>query len=316
MQALYFKKSLTFKKTLAPIDRAGECRVRVRLAGICSTDLEITKGYMGFAGIPGHEFVGVVDRSDDPEWMGKRVVGEINAACGDCCFCIRGMRNHCSRRTVLGILGRNGSFAEHLFLPAQNLHPVPDELSDEEAVFAEPLAAAFRILEQVAVGPGDRITLLGDGKLGLLTAQALKGRCRLIVVGKHPERRTLLEKWGIEFLSVEEAEPLRALSDVVIDATGSPKGFNLAQQLVRPQGTIVLKTTCAGRSKVDLSRVVIDETTVIGSRCGPFPPALESLQGRKIDVQSLISEIYPLKKGKEALREAAKQGVLKILLRP
>lgn len=316
MQALAFKKSLTFKKNFVPIDRPGECQVRVRLAGICSTDLEITKGYMDFSGIPGHEFVGVVEHSGDPAWIGKRVVGEINAACGDCCFCVRGMKNHCSKRTVLGILGRDGSFAELLSLPAQNLHPVPDGISDEEAVFVEPLAAAFRILEQRPLSPGDRVTLLGDGKLGLLIAQALKGKCRLIVIGRHPERLPFLEKWGIDFLPLSEAGALRALSDIVIDATGAPQGFALAQQLVRPEGTIILKTTCAGKPKIDFARVVIDEVTVIGSRCGPFKPALEALQQKKIDVHSLISEIFPLKKGKEAFRKAAGRGVLKILLRP
>jgi threonine dehydrogenase-like Zn-dependent dehydrogenase len=316
MQALYFKKSLTFKKNLPSIVKPGECRIRVLLAGICSTDLEITKGYMGFSGIPGHEFVGVVEQSDDSDWIGKRVVGEINAACGDCCFCIRGMKNHCARRTVLGILGRDGSFAESLSLPIQNLHPLPNEISDEEAVFVEPLAAAFRILEQLPLRSDERVTLLGDGKLGLLIAQALKGTCRLVVVGSHPERRSLLEKWGIDFLSVREAEPLRALSDIVIDATGSPKGFDFAQERVRPGGTIVVKTTCAGKPKIDLARVVINEITVIGSRCGPFPPAIKALRERKVDTHSLISEVYPLRKGKEALRRAAEKGALKILLRP
>jgi threonine dehydrogenase-like Zn-dependent dehydrogenase len=316
MQALHFKKSLTFKKNLPSIDIPGECHVRVLLAGICSTDLEITKGYMGFAGIPGHEFVGVVERSDDSAWIGKRVVGEINASCGDCCFCVRGMKNHCSRRTVLGILGRNGSFADALSLPVQNLHPVPDEISDEEAVFVEPLAAAFRILEQLSLQSEERVTLLGDGKLGLLIAQVLKGRCRLVVVGTHPERRTLLERWGIDFLSVEQARPLRALSDIVIDATGSSKGFGLAQQLVRPEGTILLKTTCAGKPKIDLAQVVINEITVIGSRCGPFPAAIEALRKREIDLPPLISEIYPLKKGREAFLRAGEKDILKVFLRP
>ena len=316
MQALTFKKSLTFKKNLPPAGLLNECRVRVLLAGLCSTDLEITKGYMGFSGVPGHEFVGVVEKSDDPRWIGKRVVGEINAACGACCFCIRGMKNHCAQRTVLGILGRDGSFAEFLSLPAQNLHPVPDEISDEEAVFVEPLAAAFRILEQLPIRFEDRVTLLGDGKLGLLIAQALKGKCRLVVIGRHPERRALVEKWGIDFLPASEAKPLRKLSDIVIDATGSSSGFALAQQLVRPQGTIVLKTTCAGKPKVDLARLVIDEVAVIGSRCGPFEPALEALAQRKVDIPPLISECLPLRKGKSAFKKAAERGVLKVLLKP
>jgi threonine dehydrogenase-like Zn-dependent dehydrogenase len=316
MQGLFFKKSLSFKKNLPLPSAPDEARIRVSRAGICSTDLEIAKGYMGFQGVLGHEFVGVVEVAPDPAWIGKRVVGEINAACGNCCFCVRGMRNHCNQRTVLGILGRDGSFAEQLSLPIQNLHPVPENLTDEEAVFTEPLAAAFRIIEQIAIRPEDRVTLLGDGKLGLLIAQVLKDRCRFVVIGRHAERKNLLEQWGIQSLSTDQTTPLRHLSDIVIDATGSPKGFDLAQQLVRPQGTIILKTTCAGRPKVDLAKVVIDEVTVVGSRCGPFEPALEALFQKKVDVRPLITEVFPLKKGKEAFRKAAERGVLKVLLHP
>jgi threonine dehydrogenase-like Zn-dependent dehydrogenase len=316
MQGLFFKKSLSLKKNLALPSASDEARIRVSLAGICSTDLEIAKGYMGFQGVLGHEFVGVVETAPDRTWIGKRVVGEINAACGSCCFCVRGMRNHCSQRTVLGILGRDGSFTEQLSLPIQNLHPVPENLTDEEAVFTEPLAAAFRITEQLAIRPEDRVTLLGDGKLGLLIAQVLKNRCRLVVIGRHAERKNLLDQWGIQSLSTDQTAPLRHLSDIVIDATGSPKGFDLAQQLVRPQGTIVLKTTCAGRPKVDLAKVVIDEVTLVGSRCGPFAPALEALAQKKVDIRPLITEVFPLKKGKKAFRKAAERGVLKVLLRP
>ena len=316
MQGLSFKKTLTFRKNLPLPAASDEARIRVSLAGICSTDLEIAKGYMDFHGVLGHEFVGVVESAPDSAWIGKRVVGEINAACGECCFCVRGMRNHCTQRTVLGILGRDGSFAECLSLPIQNLHPVPENLTDEEAVFTEPLAAAFRITEQISIGLEARVALLGDGKLGLLIAQVLKDRCRLTVVGRHAERKALLERWGVQSLSSDQIAPLHHLSDIVIDATGSPKGFDLAQQLVRPQGTIVLKTTCAGRPKVDLARVVIDEVTVVGSRCGPFAPALAALAWKKIDIDPLISEIFPLKRGQEAFRKAAGRGVLKVLLRP
>lgn len=316
MQGLFFKKSLSLRKNLPLPSAPDEARIRVSLAGICSTDLEIAKGYMGFHGTLGHEFVGVVEAAPDRAWIGKRVVGEINAACGGCCFCVRGMRNHCSQRTVLGILGRNGSFAESLSLPIRNLHLVPENLTDEEAVFTEPLAAAFRITEQLAIRPEDRVTLLGDGKLGLLIAQVLKDRCRLVVVGRHTERKGLLEQRDIQSLSPDQTVPLHHLSDIVIDATGSPKGFDLAQQLIRPQGTIVLKTTCAGRPKVDLAKVVIDEVTVVGSRCGPFEPALEALAQKKVDVRWLITEVFPLKRGKEAFRKAAERGALKVLLRP
>lgn len=316
MQGLSFKKTLTLRKNLPPPSESNEARIRVSLAGICSTDLEIAKGYMGFEGILGHEFVGVVEAAPDSNWIGRRVVGEINAACGECCFCVRNMRNHCAQRTVLGILGRDGSFAEQLSLPIQNLHLVPENLTDEEAVFTEPLAAAFRIIEQLSIRPEDRVTLLGDGKLGLLIAQVLKERCRLTVIGRHTERKALLDRWDVPSISLDQTTPLRHLSDIVIDATGSPKGFDLAQQLVRPQGTIVLKTTCAGRPKVDLAKVVIDEVTVIGSRCGPFAPALEALTQKKVDVYPLITEVFPLKKGKQAFRKAAERGVLKVLLRP
>ncbi len=315
MQGLFFKKSLSLKKNLPLPAAPDEARIRVSLSGICSTDLEIVKGYMGFHGILGHEFVGEVEAAPNPNWIGKRVVGEINAACGNCCFCVRGMRNHCTGRTVLGILGRDGSFAEQLSLPIQNLHLVPENLTDEEAVFAEPLAAAFRIVEQLAIRPEDRVTLLGDGKLGLLIAQVLKDRCRLVVVGRHTERKDFLQQRGIQSLLIDQTAPLQRISDIVIDATGSPKGFYLAQQLVRPQGTIVLKTTCVGRPKVDLAKVVIDEVTVVGSRCGPFEPALEALAQKKIDVHPLITEVFPLKKGKEAFRRAAERGVLKVLLK-
>lgn len=316
MHALHFRKSLRFVENAPDPVFPQECLVRVRLAGICSTDLEIVKGYMAFSGIPGHEFVGEVARAPDPGMVGKRVVGEINVSCGGCCFCVRGMRNHCSKRSVLGILGRDGTFAEYLSLPLRNLHPVPESLSDEEAVFTEPLAAAFRIAEQHPIRPEERVALLGDGKLGLLIAQALKETCRLAVVGKNVERKSLLERWGIAYLPVAETGGLRGLSDVVIDATGSPDGFALAQQLVRPQGTIILKTTCAEAPKIDLARIVIDEVALIGSRCGPFLPALEALRTKKVDVRPLISEIFPLSKGKEAFKRAGEKGALKILLKP
>ncbi len=271
---------------------------------------------MGFQGIPGHEFVGEVIESPDRTWIGKRVVGEINAACGRCWDCQCGRQNHCPHRSVLGILNRNGSFAERLSLPLKNLHLVPDKLSDEAAVFTEPLAAAFRILEQCRIKKRDRVILLGDGKLGLLIAQVLKTRCRLLVLTKHQERKTLLEKWGIESYPTSKRKALSQSGNIGIDATGKPRGFAFAQQLVQPLGTIILKTTCAGRARYPLTPIVINECTVIGSRCGPFRPALQALKDGEIDLSSFISEIYPLKKGRAAFKRAGQKGTLKVLLKP
>jgi threonine dehydrogenase-like Zn-dependent dehydrogenase len=298
------------------VNRRGEALVRVRLAGICSTDLELARGYMGFSGVLGHEFVGTVERAPDPGLLGRRVVGEINAACGRCDFCKKGLKNHCPRRTVLGIFKRDGSFAQYLSLPVENLHPVPETLPDEEAVFAEPLAAAFRVLEQVKIGPEERVFVLGDGKLGLLLAQVLRGTgCRLTVVGKHREKLKRLSAWGIEGVPARFIKMEKGIADIVVEATGSPEGFDLARSLLRPLGILVLKTTCAGRSSVDLAPIVVDELKVIGSRCGPFRPALEALASGSVRVRPLISEVFPLKDGVKALRYSEKKGIVKVLLR-
>ncbi|HID86331.1 MAG TPA: alcohol dehydrogenase, partial [Anaerolineae bacterium] len=288
--------------------------VRVSLAGICNTDLEITRGYMGFRGVLGHEFVGVIEVCEEPALVGQRVVGEINAACGECPICRMGLPTHCPNRTVLGILGRDGAFAEALTLPIGNLHPVPDSITDEEAVFVEPLAAALEILEQVHVHPTDRVVVLGDGKLGLLVAQvlALTG-CDLTAVGHHPEKLAILERRGVDARLSDEALDIKA--DIAVECTGHPSGFAAARAMVRPRGVIVVKSTFHGTLEMDLSGLVVDEVTVVGSRCGPFPPALRLLERKLVDVRSLISAVYPLDEGVDAFQRAEERGTLKVLLR-
>ncbi len=296
-----------------PVPPPGEALVRVRLAGICNTDLEIVRGYMGFRGVLGHEFVGTVEEAEDRSLIGQRVVGEINAYCGECPTCRAGRPTHCPHRTTLGIWGRDGAFAEYLTLPVRNLHTVPDAISDEEAVFTEPLAAALEILEQVHLRPTDRVVVLGDGKLGLLVAQvlALMG-CDLLAVGRHREKLAILARRGIPTLLEAEAEGLAA--DVVVECTGRPEGFAAARRILRPRGMLVLKSTYHGGVEADLTGLVVDEITLVGSRCGPFPPALRLLQRGLVDVQPLISAVYPLDRGMEAFARAAEPGVLKVLL--
>jgi threonine dehydrogenase-like Zn-dependent dehydrogenase len=297
-----------------PVPPPGEALVRVTLAGICNTDLELVRGYYPFTGVPGHEFVGRVERAPGAErWEGRRVVGEINAVCGRCEACAAGRRTHCERRTVLGIVNRNGAFAERLALPVENLHEVPDGLPDEEAVFTEPLAAALEIQEQVKVGPGSRVVVVGDGKLGNLVAQtlALTG-CALTVIGRHPRKLALLADRGIETEVADSVRPGRA--DIVVECTGNPEGLELARTAVRPRGTIVLKSTYAGRTSLDISRLVVDEVTLVGSRCGPFAPALGLLAERRVEVGPLVHARFPLEDALAAFAEAARPGALKVLV--
>lgn len=284
----------------------GEVLVRVTLAGICNTDLELARGYMGFSGVLGHEFVGVVERSEEAALLGKRVVGEINIACGKCACCRDGLKNHCSNRSVLGIFGKNGAFAEYLTLPVENLHEVPSSVTDEEAVFTEPLAAAFQITRQIQITPSMKVAVLGDGKLGLLIGQALQlSGSRLVVIGHHAERLEILARRGIgAVLEPATAEWGREF-DVVVDATGSSAGLELAYRLVKPRGTIVLKTTVAKMDLFDLNRLVIDEVTLVGSRCGPFDAALSALAKKEVDVKPLISRRMPLRDGVEAMKLAS-----------
>jgi threonine dehydrogenase-like Zn-dependent dehydrogenase len=293
----------------------GFALVRVRLAGICSTDLQIFKGYMAFAGVPGHEFVGEV-REGPADLLGKRVVGEINFACGTCEMCHTGLQRHCPTRQVMGILNADGSFAEYMAVPVANLHVVPDSVADEEAVFVEPLAAAFEILEQVQVQvpSNNEVVVFGDGKLGLLCAQVLhQTGARVRVVGKHPDKLGFLNGVGIQTCLL--ADWRASAADLVVEATGSEAGLALAIETVRPRGTLVLKSTVAAEHSLSLAPLVINEVTVVGSRCGVFPPALEALQHKRVNVSPLINKVYPLREGVEAVNQAARDGVLKVLLR-
>lgn len=290
----------------------GEALVRVLRAGICNTDLELLRGYYPYRGILGHEFVGLVEQGPE-HLLNKRVVGEINAVCGHCRFCRRGLPTHCENRTVLGIVNRHGAFAEYLCLPIQNLHPVPENVPTDAATFTEPLAAALEIQQQVILSSSDRVLVVGDGKLGQLVAQtlALTG-CELLVIGRHPEKLALLNARGIQTALVDAVKE-RAF-DIVVECTGNPEGFAIARQALRPRGTLVLKSTYAGNLSLDASSLVVDEITLIGSRCGPFPPALELLATAKVDVEPLIHAHYPLSQGLSAFEAAQGRGVLKVLL--
>ena len=291
----------------------GRALVRVRLAGVCSTDLQILKGYMDFRGVPGHEFVGEVHEGPTG-WLGKRVVAEINFGCGGCDACGRGLQRHCPTRQVMGILGADGSFAEYLAVPIANLHPVPDAVPDEAAVFTEPLAAAFEILEQIPIQPGIQTVVLGDGKLGLLCAFVLhQAGAAVTVVGRHDTKLALARKAGMRAVDLSDWQPQAV--DLVVEATGSPTGLQRAIATVRPRGTLVLKSTLAEDHTLSLAPLVINEVTVVGSRCGPFSPALEALARNRIPVAALIEAAYPLSAGLLALNHAAQRGTRKVLLR-
>lgn len=317
MRALWLEnQSLSFRAAIpVPQPQPVEALIRVRLTGICGTDLELQRGYYPFTGVPGHEFVGEVIEAADPLWIGERVVGEINILCGECQECLDGRPNHCERRRVLGIRDYPGVFAEYITLPLTNLHRVPSTLSDEEAVFVEPLAAALEIQEQVPIRPDVRVLLVGAGRLGLLIAQTLSlTSCDFLVVARQPKARELLAALHIRAIFPDEV-PERKM-DVVIDASGSPQGFELARRAVRPRGIIVLKSTYAGSIQVNLSSMVVDEITLIGSRCGPFTPALRLLESGQIDPKPLITAHYPLTDGLAAFELASRQGAFKVLLNP
>jgi len=299
MKVLFFERGRAgIRDVRRPVPQRGFALVRVIASGICNTDLELRRGYHGFSGIPGHEFVGRVEGPAGSAWMGKRVVGEINLACGRCDWCGRGLGRHCARRRVLGILGHPGAHAEYLTLPENNLHEVPDEISDEEAVFTEPLAAACEILDQVAVDGKTRAAVLGAGKLGTLCAG-------------------VLEDAGADVALVKRGSRARRRSfDLVVEATGSPDGIARAIELVRPRGTIVWKSTYHAPARFDAAPLVVNEVTVVGSRCGRFEPALDLLRGRRIDVRRLLAAEFPLARAGRALAEAARPGARKVLLRP
>jgi len=317
MKALRVEKNRIAVREVEKPKRDDEALVRVILSGICNTDLEIARGYAGFRGTIGHEFVGCVEESPDGALVGERVVGEINAGCGNCDLCRAGDPRHCPGRTVLGIVGRDGAHAEYLRLPVQNLLPVPAKIADEHAVFTEPLAAAWGITERVSVTSDTRVAVIGDGKLGLLCAQALAlTGAPLLLVGKHAEKLRIAERRGIETENVKKAEKRKREFDVVVEASGDASGFALALSLLRPRGTLVLKSTFHGVSEMDTARLVVDEISIVGSRCGRFEPALDLLKKGAIELDSLISEEYPLSKGTLAMDRASKKGVLKVLLRP
>ena len=294
----------------------GFARIRLLAAGICSTDLELQRGYYGFSGTPGHEFVGEVVASEDPAWLGRRVAGEINLACGKCEWCARSLGRHCPTRRVLGIVNHPGAFREFLTLPLHNLHAVPKSVSNEEAVFIEPIAAACEILDQVKIPKGDRMAVLGDGKLGLLVAQVLQAHgARVHLLGRHREKMRLVEKAGVTTELVPSKLPERAYRWVV-DATGSGEGLRAAVTMCEPRGTIIMKSTVHGLVTIDTAPVIVNEVTLVGSRCGRFEPALRLLKSKKIDVTSLIADAFPLDRAPEAFARAATKGVLKVLLRP
>ena len=293
-----------------------EALVRVIRSGICNTDLEIARGYAGFSGTIGHEFVGVVESANDSRLVGKRVVGEINAGCGKCEICQGGDSRHCPGRTVLGIHGRDGAHAEFLILPETNLIEVPDTVSDVAAVFVEPLAAAFGITERVKIGRDDKVAVVGDGKLGILCTRSLVQTADKVThIGKHRKKLDLAEKYGnVTGIMVKDAHLLDGQFDVVIEASGSESGFSTAMDLVKPRGTLVLKSTFHGTPTWEASRVVVDEITIVGSRCGRFGPALELLSSKTVEVEDLVSDEFSLANGVDAMKRAAESGVMKILL--
>ncbi len=316
MRALLFDGTLRYCENMPePVPAPGEALVRVNLAGICATDIEITRGYMDFRGIPGHEFVGTVVSAQRDELVGKRVVGEINSGCRRCGWCVRGEKEHCPERTTLGIYRKDGAFADYLTIAEENLHPLPPGLEDQDAVFTEPVASALEILEQCHIRPTHRVCVVGDGRLGLIVAQVLRlTGCELTVVGRHREKLSILDGMGIETVVVDRLSTRDAWFDIVVDVTGSPSGTGLSASLLRPGGTLVVKTTVKDAGGIELNRVVVDELKIVGSRCGPFSPALRLLSEGLVRVRPLVSAVFPIERGVSAFREAERKGVLKVLI--
>ena len=318
MQVIWLEKqTLSIRKDVpVPDPGEGEALIKILLAGLCSTDLELVRGYYPFTGIPGHEFVGrVVSSPTDPAWIEKRVVGEISIACGKCDTCKSGLNRHCERRKTLGIHDWNGAFAEYLLLPLENLHVVPTQIPNEVAVFTEPLAAAYEILEQTSLEISDRVLVIGAGRLGQLIASVIQGiGCHLDVVARYPRQRELLAGGNINVIGEDGIYTQKY--DVVVEATGTAGGFELAMKSIHPRGRIILKSTYKGDLEVNFSRIVVDEITLIGSRCGSFDPALRLFAGGKIDPRQLIDATYSLDQGMIAFDRASRPGVLKVLLQP
>jgi threonine dehydrogenase-like Zn-dependent dehydrogenase len=334
MKALRYEQTQLRVSDISKPTPGGEALVRVTLSGICNTDLEIARGYAGFEGTLGHEFVGVIEEVSEARSSGRtasvtepsltvglltgtRVVGEINAGCGVCDLCASGDSRHCANRTVLGIVGRDGAHAEFLKLPIVNLLPVPDEIPDEHAVFTEPLAAACGILERASIEKDSDVAVIGDGKLGLLCAQVVATTgARVILIGKHVRKLQLAARRGVETTLAGPAKQSTRRFDVIVEASGSPTGFDLALELLRPQGVLVLKSTFQGTTQMDAARIVVNEISVVGSRCGRFVPALELLRSGSVDVENLISEDFSLANGVRAMARAGEPDVMKVLLRP
>ena len=316
MKATFFDgKNMNYDENY-PDPALGEVLVRVSLAGLCGTDLEILDGYMAYDGVLGHEFVGIVEKSENPDLIGKRVVGEINAGCGVCESCEKGMDRHCPNRTVLGILKRDGAFAEYLSLPEKNLHVIPDSITDEQAVFIEPLAAAFEIKEQVSLQPQWSVAVVGDGRLAQLIIQVLKLTCpHLTCLGRHPSKLESLVNSGIKIkIGIEPSD--EQSFDLVVEATGSNSGFGDTMKLIKPRGTVILKSTIASRENLDLTPTVVNEITLIGSRCGLFKPAIDALASGIVSVDSMIDSTFPLEQFSKAIEHAKKPDTLKVFLKP
>jgi len=327
MNTLWLENNVVSLREVPQPQKPNEALIKIRKAGICSTDLELVKGYYPYTGVLGHEFVGEVISIPLPEGapfgddkgagvrVGDRVVGEINVVCNQCEQCLNGRPTHCESRTVLGIVNRDGVFAEYTTLPIANLHKVPASVPDEMAVFTEPLAAALEIQEQIQIKPTDRVLLIGAGRLGQLIAQTLSlTGCDLRVVARHKHQQDLLKARGIRIISEDEIKHWRW--DVVVEATGSPSGFSLARQAIRPRGTLVLKSTYKGEMNVNFSSIVVDEINIVGSRCGPFEPALRLMESKLVDPTVLIDSEFTLGESLKAFEHAAETGVLKVLVKP
>lgn len=316
MKAAYFDGSKIVLQNDYPNPKYGESLIKVHLAGICGTDLEMIRGYASYTGVLGHEFVGKVMESANKDLIGKRIVGEINAGCGKCQMCTTGLERHCPQRTVLGIYKRDGAFAQYLSLPERNLHVIPDSISDEQAVFVEPLAAAFEIEEQLKIDRDSKIAILGDGRLAQLITRVLRiNHKNITCFGKHQHKLQLLENLGVKTKIGIAPEDERTF-DVVVEATGSESGFLDTMRLAKPRGIVVLKSTIASKNKLDLTAAIVNEITFVGSRCGPFRPAIQALAAGAVSVDDLIDSVYPLDNIDDALDAAKSPGRLKILLRP
>jgi alcohol dehydrogenase len=308
------KRRVTVKNVRMPPRPEGFALIRLLCAGICNTDLELQRGYYGFRGTPGHEFVGEVAEADTASLVGRRVVGEINLACRKCEWCRKGLGRHCPQRTVLGIVRHPGAFREFLTLPEVNLHVIPDSIATEEAVFVEPLAAACEILDQVPIPDDADVAVLGDGKLGLLIAQALNARRKRVhLYGRHKEKLRIAGRLGLNTAIAGKKLP-RSAYDWVVDATGSSDGLRQAITMTRPRGTVFMKSTIHGTTPIDAAPVIVNEITLVGSRCGRFEPAIELLQSHKVNAENLIADSIPLSAAPRAFARAAERGVLKVLL--